>query len=266
MFSLHPERSSKKYLYILYFLFLSAKNSIANFGFFWNKNHNCVQNACNEVTDGTQAEATQSECFRPCILFLFWDNKTNKSKHLCHFWNTVSSPSSSSTGQAGWLTSCRTTQQHHSKQWLKLRCHMLTVPIRDPQQADPNMLSRIFSWLVGHLASLLHLWGTQAGHNGVRRGRTGAALGLGGSCCWTRQHQAPQCPLEGTGPASLPVPYRPFLPSTFLLVLNKCHTASFPGGPDLQPHHAGPSGSPLDCLSHTAASTFKGKVRHQIRR
>lgn len=54
---------------------------------------------------------------------------------------------------------------------------------RDPQQADPNRFSRLFSWLVGHLPFPLHLWGTQAGHNGARRGRTGAALGLGGSYC-----------------------------------------------------------------------------------
>lgn len=43
----------------------------------------------------------------------------------------------------GCLT-CRTTkQQHHSKQWVKLRCHMLVaIPIWDPQQADSNSLSR----------------------------------------------------------------------------------------------------------------------------
>lgn len=69
----------------------------------------------------------------------------------------------------------------------------------------------------------------------------------------------------GDRPCQLASPLQ-VLPSTFLLVRNKCHTASLPGGPDLQSHHAGPSRSPLDCLSHTAASTFKGKVRHQIRR
>lgn len=112
----------------------------------------------------------------------------------------------------GWLTSRRTTQQHHSKQWLKLRCHMLIVPIPDPQQTDPNRLSYIFSWLVGHLPFPLHLWGTQAGHNGVRRGRTGGSTGLRRFLLLNQVAPGTQSPLEGTGPASLPVPYRPFLP------------------------------------------------------
>lgn len=39
----------------------------------------------------------------------------------------------------GRMTSRNTTQQqHHSKQWVKLRCHMLAIPIWDPQQADSN--------------------------------------------------------------------------------------------------------------------------------
>lgn len=52
----------------------------------------------------------------------------------------------------GCLTCSTTQQQHRSKQWVKLRCHMLVaIPIWDPQQADSNRVFRVFSWLTGHL-------------------------------------------------------------------------------------------------------------------
>lgn len=131
-----------------------------------------MQNACNEVTDGTASRGYSIRMLSILHPFPFPGQQNKQKQTPLPFLKHCIKPFSQQH-RPGWLTSRRTTQQHHSKQWLKLRCHMLTVPIPDPQQADPNRLFRIFSWLVGHLPFLLHLWGTQAGHNrdgtGLRR-------------------------------------------------------------------------------------------------
>lgn len=93
---------------------------------------------------------------------------------------------------------------------------------------------------MGHLLFPLQLQITtfgepKAGHNGV--GRAGQDRGSTGLWRFLLLNQvAPGTPRSpgGDRPCQLASPSEA-LPPTFLLVLNKRHTASFPGGPDLQP-------------------------------
>lgn len=77
----------------LFFFFLSAKNSIASFGFFWHKNHNHVYDANNGSDWSEYEQVVQSECFRFCIIFLSFsfskETKQTNTKNLCHFRNIL---------------------------------------------------------------------------------------------------------------------------------------------------------------------------------
>lgn len=92
--------SSQKYVYILYLVlfFLSAKNSIAGFGFCWHKNYNHVQNANNEAKRLIRIQAGLSDLNAldsvsfSCSLFFFQRNTTNKQTkppNLCHVRNIL---------------------------------------------------------------------------------------------------------------------------------------------------------------------------------